>query len=172
MKLNLLKFAGTVTPILSVLLTILFIVFLITNSYSFAIDFWEQFKRANFFVSSILVFLSIFVALPLFLFAFIATYLFLPAFIGGLIALPMALLWRNPKRILVLRRFHQDDSSRALKLFLYRYVSPFGHIYTLADNDIKISWHIRFPVIITQLAFLHFRRQFIRTKLGLAGQSH
>jgi hypothetical protein len=89
----------------------------------------------------------------------VITYLFLPGLIAIILALPAALTWRQPRRMLVLRSFGRDDGSRELRKTLRQVVSPHGHIYTLADRDITVPWYIRYPVVFTQLAFLYFRER-------------
>ena len=97
----------------------------------------------------------------------LVTYLFIPGFVAGVCALPIALLWRQPKRFLVLRRFDDQAASRTLNRALNRYLAPTGHVYTLADQDIRVHWYIRFPLIFTQLIFLHFRQGRIRSRSGM-----
>lgn len=97
----------------------------------------------------------------------LVTYLFIPGFIASIFALPVALAWRCPKRFLVLRRFDDRAASKELNRVLNRYLAPAGHVYTLADQDIRIPWYIRFPLIFTQLIFLHFRQRQVRSRDGL-----
>jgi len=82
--------------------------------------------------------------------------------VGVLRAAIPAARWRNPARILVLRRFARDDTSRALKALIGERVSRYGHVYTLADRDINTPWYVRLPVGLTQLVFLHFRASRVR----------
>ena len=91
--------------------------------------------------------------------AVLLTYLFLPGFLTGLLALPAAVTWRRPTRVLVLRRFGTPEATRHLRRVLRSEVAPHGHVYTLADQDILVPWYIRIPVIFTQLVFLHFRER-------------
>ncbi len=99
--------------------------------------------------------------------AMLSAYLFLPGLVGAILALPIALTWRNPKSFLALRRFGMAGSSRALRAALREHVCPAGHVYTLADEDIKVPWFIRYPVVLTQLVFLHFRQRCIRTPAAI-----
>ncbi|MCZ6652609.1 MAG: hypothetical protein O7D91_06225 [Planctomycetota bacterium] len=99
--------------------------------------------------------------------AILATYLFLPGFVAAVCALPAALIWRRPQRYLVLRRFDDRAASRTLNRALNRHLAPAGHVYTLADQDIHVPWYIRFPLVFTQLIFLHFRQRRIRSRAGI-----
>lgn len=91
------------------------------------------------------------------------TYLFLAGIVSGLLALPGALFWQQSKQFVVLRRFQRDDASKTLQRVLKEYVAPYGHIYTLADRDVKISWLIRYPILLTQFAYFHFRPRYIQS---------
>ncbi|MBW2412755.1 MAG: hypothetical protein JRF72_23405, partial [Deltaproteobacteria bacterium] len=95
------------------------------------------------------------------------TYLFLPGFVSALLSLPVALTWRRSIRVLVLRRFGMSDASRMLRETLLHKVCPDGHVYTLADRDIKTPWYVRFPIVFTQLVFLHFRQRRIGSKASI-----
>ena len=94
--------------------------------------------------------------------ALLIVYLLLPGVVGFLMAVVPARGWRDPSRVLVLRGFGRDDASRTLRRLLRDRVAPLGHVYTLADRDIRIPWYVRLPVIFTQLVFLHFRQQRVR----------
>lgn len=96
------------------------------------------------------------------LWAALGAYLLIPGVVGVLMAAIPAARWRNPARILVLRRFARDDTSRALKALIGERVSRHGHVYTLADRDINTPWYVRLPVVLTQLVFLHFRASRVR----------
>jgi len=99
--------------------------------------------------------------------ALLIVYLLLPGVVGFVMAIVPALGWRRPARILVLRGFGRDDASRTLRQLLRDRVAPVGHVYTLADRDIRIPWYVRLPVIFTQLVFLHFRQQRVRDERTL-----
>ena len=99
--------------------------------------------------------------------------LWLPVYIyGGLYVLPVILtlpvsapivaLWQAPPRFLFLRPFNRGLLSRPLKRVARREVAPFGHLYTLSDADIKVSWYIRIPILLGQLALFSFRMRRIR----------
>jgi tetratricopeptide (TPR) repeat protein len=49
------------------------------------------------------------------------------------------LFWRSPARLLLLRPFGATSVSLALKLFVRTNLTYFGHIFTLADKDLKES---------------------------------
>ena len=102
------------------------------------------------------------IEIALFVWALLIVYLLLPGVVGFLMAVVPARRWRDPARILVLRGFGRDDASRTLRRLLRDRVAPLGHVYTLADRDIRIPWYVRLPVIFTQLVFLHFRQQRVR----------
>ena len=77
------------------------------------------------------------------------------------VALPVAgaivLLWRDPPRILVLRPFNRRPLTRDLARVVRGDVARFGHVYTLADAELRVRWYVRVPFLLGQLALLSFR---------------
>jgi hypothetical protein len=80
----------------------------------------------------------------------------LPLIISLPILWPWASSWREPRRIVAFRRFHIAENRKLSKL-LTRYLAPYGHVFTLADTRIHLSWTVRIPLFLGQLSFIHFR---------------
>lgn len=95
-----------------------------------------------------------------FLAAFISGFV-LPVIICLPILWPWAAHWREPRRIIAFRRFHIAE-NRKLSRLLTRYLAPYGHVFTLADERIHISWTVRIPLFLGQLSFIHFRPRIVR----------
>jgi hypothetical protein len=95
------------------------------------------------------------------------SFFFLPFLILVPVCAPIALHWKNPSRIVVFRRFNQPGLNAALRRVLAASVARYGHVFTLADDSFKITWWIRFPVLLGHLGFFHFRQRRIRTTKGL-----
>ncbi|MGQ1783540.1 hypothetical protein [Saccharicrinis sp. GN24d3] len=68
----------------------------------------------------------------------------------------VALFWKRPSRILLLRPFHAPEVSVTLKSIIQDTVGYFGHVYTLSDAEISQPWYIRWPVALPQMWLLHF----------------
>ena len=79
------------------------------------------------------------------------------------VSAPIIGLWRAPPRFLFLRPFNRGRLSRPLARIARRDVSPFGHIYTLSDADIKVPWYVRIPLLFGQLALFSFRVRKMRS---------
>ena len=83
-----------------------------------------------------------------------------------IVALPVAaaivLLWRDPPGILVLRPFNRRPLTRGLARLVHRDIARFGHVYTLADAELRVRWYVRVPFLLGQLALLSFRARTIR----------
>jgi hypothetical protein len=77
------------------------------------------------------------------------------------ILLPWASRWHEPRRIIAFRRFHIAENRKLSKL-LTRYLAPYGHVFTLADTRIHLSWTVRIPLFLGQLSFIHFRPRTVR----------
>jgi len=87
-------------------------------------------------------------------------YSFLPALLAVPVALPGAILWRTPLRIVLLRPFAHPASSRALKQAANKGLAPYGHTYTLSDARIRSPWYFRIPLLLgplRQFSFKHGR---------------
>ena len=94
---------------------------------------------------------------------------FVVPLLGALpIVLPTALRWRDPKRIVVFRRFNAAYENRQLRRIVSRHLAVFGHLFTLADREIHIPLGVRIPVLLGQLGFTHFRPIVVRDAAGLA----
>jgi hypothetical protein len=79
-----------------------------------------------------------------------------------------ALSWRKPKRILLLRPFHREGTSLALRRLIRESVGFLGHVYTLSDPGIHQRWYLRWPVLLPQTWLLRFRPPVIRAPEDLA----
>jgi hypothetical protein len=103
-------------------------------------------------------------------------YFVLPTMLFLLLLLPEALTWRNPRRIVVFRRFKTKARNHALRRIATRQLARFGHVFTLADQQIHRSWFVRVPALFGQLSFLHFRPRTVtsdrrlRALTGILGQ--
>lgn len=69
----------------------------------------------------------------------------------------VALFWRRPLRILLLRPFHAPEVSNTLKNIVQDSIGYLAHVYTLADPIIRQRWYIRWPVALPHLWPFHFR---------------
>ena len=96
-------------------------------------------------------------------------FFILPALLCLPLLLPWALFWTAPRRIVVFRRFNISYERRLLRRMVRRSFAPFGHVFTLADKNINISWFVRIPMAIGQLSFLNFRPRLVDGPRGLKG---
>ena len=80
-----------------------------------------------------------------------------PAFVFLPVLVPFALTWRHPRRIVIFRRFNTAAESGVLRSIATRDLSRYGHVFTLADGQIRRSWLIRVPALLGQIGLLHFR---------------
>jgi hypothetical protein len=83
------------------------------------------------------------------------------------ITLPFALRWQDPARFLLLRPFGSPAISGKLRRFLRQELYPMGHCYTLADAAIRVSWQVRIPLLLGQLALFSFRTRKVRNPKNL-----
>jgi hypothetical protein len=111
---------------------------------------WQEYLMASQHLNVVLFF--VFTYLAVFVLPFV---LALPV-AGGLV-----LLWRDPPRILVLRPFNRRPLTRGLARLVDRDVARFGHVYTLADAELRVRWYVRVPFLLGQLALLSFRSRII-----------
>ncbi len=95
-------------------------------------------------------------------------YFALPAIVFLPVLLPAAVTWRDPRRVIVFRRFNTPRESRALRRIATRHFGRFGHVFTLADQRIRRSWFVRIPAVFGQLSLLHFRPRRVVTGRRLA----
>jgi hypothetical protein len=95
----------------------------------------------------------------------------LPVIISLPILWPWASHWQEPRRVAAFRRFHIAE-SRKLSQLLTRYLAPYGHVFTLADRRIHLSWTVQIPLFLWQLSFIHFRPRTVRDagRLKLLGR--
>jgi hypothetical protein len=91
----------------------------------------------------------------------------LPFLITLPITLPFALSWQDPGRFLLLRPFGSSLISGNLRRFLRQELYPMGHCYTLADAAIRVSWQVRVPLLLGQLALFSFRTRKVRNPRNL-----
>ncbi|HEX2872904.1 MAG TPA: hypothetical protein VHP33_16695 [Polyangiaceae bacterium] len=78
-------------------------------------------------------------------------YWFWPAILTLPVVLPVAMLWKHPRRIVLLRPFQRPASSRALLDLASNVFAHYGHTYTLSDTNIRLPWFVRMPVLLGQL---------------------
>jgi hypothetical protein len=95
-------------------------------------------------------------------------YFILPVLIFLPILLPLALTWKNPRRIVVFRRFNTPLEAKRLRRIAARHLGRVGHVFTLADSQIHRSLFVRIPPLLGQLSFLHFRPRRVHDNRGLA----
>lgn len=95
-------------------------------------------------------------------------FLVLPLLAALPVLLPYALRWHDPIRIVVFRRFNVEYENRQLRRILTRYLAPYGHLFTLADQRIHTPWSVRIPLLLGQMAFFNFRPIKVRDTAGLA----
>ena len=68
---------------------------------------------------------------------------------------------KNVNQILVFRKFHHDNSSKGIRKIVRKNLGKFGHVFTLADSKIKVSWYVKLPMLIGQTSLFHFRQRKI-----------
>ena len=100
------------------------------------------------------------------------TYFVLPVVIFLPILLPLALSWKTPRRVVVFRRFNTPNEAKRLRKIAARHFGRVGHVFTLADSQIRRSLFVRIPGLLGQLSFLHFRPRRIHDARGLTGLEH
>jgi hypothetical protein len=94
-------------------------------------------------------------------------YFVVPACVFLPILIPLALTWHAPDRIVVFRRFNTRAENRALRRLATRHLARFGHVFTLADSQIRRSWLVRVPLLLGQLNLLNFRPRRVVDERGL-----
>lgn len=113
---------------------------------------WQEYLMVGVYQNA--VFVGFFLYVGLFLLPFVVS---LP------IASPVVLLWQRPARILFLRPFNRRPLTRGLSRLVRRDVARYGHVYTLADADLRVRWWVRIPALLGQVALLSFRARKIRS---------
>lgn len=93
----------------------------------------------------------------------------LPVLLSLPVLLPLALAWRQPRRIVVFRRFNRGREGAALQRLINARFARFGHVFTLADASIKVPWTVRVPVLLGQLALVNFRPRMVDSERKLLG---
>jgi hypothetical protein len=121
------------------------------NEPQSGVDIIASVVQGVLYIVIILVTVAVYVAL-----------LVLPLFLTLPLTAPVISLWQAPKRFLLLRPFHQKRLSRPLRRVVRKHVAHFGHVYTLADADIRVRWYVRLPILFGQLSLFSFRRRKIR----------
>jgi hypothetical protein len=86
----------------------------------------------------------------------------LPSLVALPVAGPLTLRWRKPARIVLLRPFNRGREGRALRRIVRQCLAPFGHVYSLADADVRVPLWVRAPLLGGQLSLFHFRRRRIQ----------
>lgn len=112
---------------------------------------WQEYLMVGVYQNTIV--LAVVVYIGLFVLPFIVS---LP------IAAPLVLLWQRPARLLFLRPFNRRPLTRGLSRLVRRDVARFGHVYTLADADLRVRWYVRVPALLGQIALLSFRARKVR----------
>jgi hypothetical protein len=112
---------------------------------------WQEYLMASQHMNVVLQFIGFYLALFV-----------LPFVIALIVAGGVVMLWRDPPRIVVLRPFNRRPLSRDLAALVRRDIARFGHVYTLADADLRVRWYVRVPLLLGQLALLSFRARTIR----------
>ena len=112
---------------------------------------WQEYLMAAQHMNVVLLFIMFYLGLYV-----------LPFIVALPVAAAIVLLWRDPPRILVLRPFNRRPLTRGLARLVYRDVARFGHVYTLADAELRVRWYVRVPFLLGQLALLSFRARTIR----------
>ena len=64
-----------------------------------------------------------------------------------LAATPVAMLWKRPTRITLLRPFGDRRRKRPLAELAAKVLAPWGHTYTLSDNHFRLAWYFRSPLL-------------------------
>ena len=111
---------------------------------------WQEYLMASQHMNVVLTFVGFYLAL----FA-------LPFVIALPVAGAIMMLWRDPPRIVVLRPFNRRPLTRGLARLVDRDVARFGHVYTLADAELRVRWYVRVPFLLGQMALLSFRSRII-----------
>ena len=111
---------------------------------------WQEYLMVGVYQNTIV--LAVVVYVGLFVLPFIVS---LP------IASPLVLLWQRPAQLLFLRPFNRRPLTRGLSRVVRRDVARFGHVYTLADADLRVRWYVRVPALLGQIALLSFRARKI-----------
>jgi len=96
-------------------------------------------------------------------------YFILPVVVSLPFMVLIALTWRDPRRIVLFRRFNTVYENKLLRKIIARHLSRFGHVFTLADSQIHLPWNVRIPILLGQLSFVHFRPRKITDKKQVAG---
>jgi hypothetical protein len=84
------------------------------------------------------------------------------------VIIPFALEQKNVGRIIVLRKFNDDLSKRALGYIIRSDLSNYGHVFTLSDKNFKSKWYIKIPVFLGQLSLFNFRQRTISKREDIA----
>lgn len=111
---------------------------------------WQEYLMASQHMNVVLMFVGFYLAL-----------FGLPFVVALPVAGAIVLLWRDPPRILVLRPFNRRPLTRDLARVVRGDVARFGHVYTLADAELRVRWYVRVPFLLGQLALLSFRSRII-----------
>ena len=111
---------------------------------------WQEYLVVGVYQNAIVVAVVLYVGLYV-----------LPFIVALPIASPVVLLWEEPARLLFLRPFNRRPLTRGLSRLVRSDVARFGHVYTLADADLRVRWYVRIPALLGQIALLSFRARKI-----------
>ena len=92
------------------------------------------------------------------IFSYIGIYI-IPFLLLLPIMIPLSMKWKNPAKFLIFRPFNRTRVTGSLKKIVRNEISEFGHVYTLADSEIKVPWYVKIPIFLGQLSFFHFRNR-------------
>jgi hypothetical protein len=95
-------------------------------------------------------------------------FIVLPITVFLPVIVPWAVMWKNPRRIVVFRRFHTRLENSALRRIVPKHLGPYGHVFTLSDTRIHRSVFVRVPLLLGQLNFLNFRLRRVHDERGIA----
>jgi hypothetical protein len=93
----------------------------------------------------------------------------IPLILSFPLIIPLILFWKKPTKFLLLRSFNRGWPNVVLKRIARKNLSNFGHIYTLADKDIKVPLWTRATMLLGQLSLLSFRHRSLSKKSHIRG---
>ena len=138
-----------------------------TQSMAEAIDAARETRSSLLVVLFLVSFFVVASLVPVFILAGYLVVFFVPSLLVFPVSLVIAMVWKDPLQLLLLRPFNRQDASKPLRRILRSEVSAFGHCYTLADADLRVSVWQKLPMLYGQLIFLSFRQRKITSPRNL-----
>ncbi|MBK7434797.1 MAG: hypothetical protein IPI66_13490 [Chitinophagaceae bacterium] len=89
------------------------------------------------------------------------TFFVIPFLLCLPVVLPLAIKQKNVSRIIVFRKFNNEESKKALSRIIRSGLANYGHVFTLSDSKFKVKWYVRIPVFMGQLSLFNFRQRNI-----------